>query len=134
MRSRVALLLLIFHRRKGKLGAHSLYFPVMLINLLFTLPNAELLLLWFSHSVMSDFTTPWTTALQASLSFTISQSLLKLMFIESVMPSNYLTPFFSCPQSLPASGSFPMNWLFASGGQSIGASTSVSILSMNIQG
>ena len=36
------------------------------------------------------FATPWTVAYQASLSFTISQSLLKLMFIESVMPSNYL--------------------------------------------
>ena len=43
-------------------------------------------------------------------------------------------PFSSCLQSFPASGSFPMNWLFASGGQSIGASTSVSVLPMNIQG
>ena len=39
---------------------------------------------------MSDFATPWTAALQASLSFTISQSLLKLMSIESVMPSKHL--------------------------------------------
>ena len=39
---------------------------------------------------------------------------------------------FSCPQSLPASGSFPLSWLLASGGQSIGASASV--LPMNIQG
>ena len=38
----------------------------------------------------------------------------------------------SCLQSFPASGSFPMSWLFASGGQSIGASASASILSMNI--
>ena len=36
------------------------------------------------------FVTPWTAAHQSSLSFTISQSLLKLMFIESVMPSNHL--------------------------------------------
>ena len=43
----------------------------------------------FSHSVVSDSVTPWTTAWQASLSITISQSLLKLMFIESVMPSNH---------------------------------------------
>ena len=41
---------------------------------------------------------------------------------------------FSCPQSLPASGSFPMSWLFASGGQSIGASASASVLPTNIQG
>ena len=45
---------------------------------------------FFSHSVMSDSATPWTAALQASLSFTISQNLLKPMSIESVMPSNHL--------------------------------------------
>ena len=53
--------------------------------------------------------TPWTAAPQASLSFTISQSLLKLMSIESVMPSDhpsFVTPFSSCLQSFPASGSF----------------------------
>ena len=43
-----------------------------------------------SCSVVSDFATPWTVAHQASLSFTISWSLLKLMSIESVMPSNHL--------------------------------------------
>ena len=47
-------------------------------------------MLLLSCSVMSDSATPWTAALQASLSFTISQSLLKLMSIESVMPSNHL--------------------------------------------
>ena len=48
-------------------------------------------LLLFSRSVMSwRFATPWTAARQASLSFTISQSLLKLMSIELVMPSNHL--------------------------------------------
>jgi len=44
----------------------------------------------FSRSVMSDSATPWTAARQASLSITNSQSLLKLMSIESVMPSNHL--------------------------------------------
>ena len=44
----------------------------------------------FSHSVVSNSLTPWTATHQASLSFTISQSLLKLMFIKSVMPSNHL--------------------------------------------
>ena len=51
----------------------------------------------------------------------------KPMSIESVMPSNHLIlccPFSSCPQSLPASGSFPMSQLFTSGGQSIGVSAS----------
>ena len=41
-------------------------------------------------SHVQHFVTPWTAACQASLCFTISQSLLKLMFIESVMPSNHL--------------------------------------------
>ena len=44
----------------------------------------------FSHSVVSDFATPWTAAPQASLSITNSQSLLKLMSILSVMPSSHL--------------------------------------------
>ena len=44
----------------------------------------------FSRSVVSDSATPWTAALQASLSITNSQNLLKLMSIESVMPSNHL--------------------------------------------
>ena len=49
------------------------------------------MLLLFSHSVMSDsLATPWTVAHQASLSFIISLSLLKLMSIESVMPSSHL--------------------------------------------
>ena len=43
-------------------------------------------------------------------------------------------PFSSCPQSFPASGSFPVNQLFSSGGQSIGASASASVLPMNVQG
>ena len=71
-----------------------------------------------SHAQLS--VTPWTVALQASLTFTISQSLLKLMTIESVMPSNPLIlcrPFSSCPQSFPASGSFPMSLQSVSDGQ-----------------
>ena len=47
--------------------------------------------------------------------------------------SSSVVPFSSCPQSLPASGSFPMSQLFASGGQSIGVSASASVLPMNIQ-
>ena len=82
------------------------------------------------------FVTPWPAARQAYLSFTISWSLLKLLSIESVMLSNHLilAACFSCPQSFPASGSFPMRWLFASGGQSIGASASASVLPINSQG
>ena len=47
--------------------------------------------------------------------------------------SSSVIPFSSCPQSSPASGSFPMSQLFASGGQSIGVSASTSVLPMNIQ-
>ena len=48
--------------------------------------------------------------------------------------SSSVVPFSSCPQSFPASGSFPVSQLFPSGGQSIGASASASVLPMNIQG
>ena len=48
--------------------------------------------------------------------------------------SSSIIPFSFCLQSFPASGSFPVSWLFSSGGRSIGASASVSVLSMNIQG
>ena len=48
--------------------------------------------------------------------------------------SSFFIPFSSRPQSFPASGSLPVSWLFASGGQSSGASASDSVLSMNIQG
>ena len=48
--------------------------------------------------------------------------------------SSSVTPFSSCLQSFPAPGSFPMSWLFTSGGQCIGASTSASVLPINIQG
>ena len=92
---------------------------------------------WFSCSSHTRlFETPRTAACQASLSFTISWSLFKFISIELVMPSNHLTlchPFSSHLQSSPALGSFQMSQLFASGGQSIGASASASVLPMNIQ-
>ena len=47
--------------------------------------------------------------------------------------SSSVIPFSSCPQSLPASGSFPISQLFAWGGQSIGVSASASVLPMNTQ-
>ena len=81
------------------------------------------------------FAAPWTAARQALLSFTISWGLLKLMFIESVMPpkhSSSATPFF-CLQSFPASGSFPMSYLFTSSSQRTGASATASVLPKDIQ-
>ena len=79
--------------------------------------NYSLVLAVQSLSHIRCFGTPWTAACQASLSF-ISQSLFKLMSVELGMPSNHLIlccPFSSCPQSFPASGSFPMSQLLASG-------------------
>ena len=59
----------------------------------------------FSHQVTSDSATPWTIACQASLSFMISSSLLKLMPIESVTPSYHLIlchPFLLLPSIFPS--------------------------------
>ena len=81
------------------------------------------------------FLTPWTAAGQISLSFNISWSLLKLMSIESVMPSNHLVlcrPLLLLPSIFPSIRVFSSQ-LFTSGGQSIGASASASVLPMNIQ-
>ena len=68
---------------------------------------------------------------QASLSFTISWNLLKLMSIESVMPSNHII---LCRPLLLLASIFPSELTLCSGGRSIGASAIVSILSVNIQG
>ena len=92
-------------------------------------------LLLFTHEVESDSATSWTAARQASLSFTISWSLLKLMSIELVIPSNYL--ILCClllllPSIFPSIRVFPNESAPCSGGQSIEASASV--LPVTIQG
>ena len=85
------------------------------------------------------FVIPGAAACQASLSFTISRSLLKLMSIGPLSwwchpsISSCVIPF-SCPQSSPASGSFQMSQFFSSGGQIIAASASASVLLMRSQG
>ena len=82
------------------------------------------------------YDTPWTAACQASLSITNSWSFLKLSPLsqwDHPTISSSVVPFSSCLQSFPASGSFPMSQLFASGGQSTGASAPASVLPMNIQ-
>ena len=93
-------------------------------------------LLLLSLSLVQLFATPWTAARQASLSFTISLSLLKLMSIKTVVPSNLL--ILCCcllllPSIFPIIRIFPVSWLLASGSQRIGASASASVLLMNIQ-
>ena len=82
------------------------------------------------------FETPAIAARQASLSITNSQSSLKLMSIESVMPSSHLIlyrPLFPLPSILPASESFPMRQFFTWGGQNTGVSALSSVLAKNTQ-
>ena len=89
-----------------------------------------------SLSCVQLFATPLTAACQASLSITNSQSLLKLMCIALMMPSNHLIlchPLLLLPSIFPSIMAFSMSWFFASGGQSIGVSALASVLPMNIQ-
>ena len=89
-----------------------------------------------SLSRVQLFMTPWTAARQASLSFTICQNCSNpcpLSWWCHPTISSSVVPFFSCPQSFPASGSFPMSQHFAWCGQSIGVSASTSVLPMNTQ-
>ena len=76
---------------------------------------------------------PMDCSTPGSLSITNSQSLLKLMSIKSVMPSNHLIFCHPLLQSFPTSGSFPMSLFFTSGSLSIGASASALVFSVNIQ-
>ena len=88
-----------------------------------------------SLSCIPLFVTPWTAARQASLSF-ISWSLLKLMSIESVIPSNHVIlchPFLLLPSIFPSISVFSNESAFPISGQRIGVSASASVLPMNIQ-
>ena len=78
-----------------------------------------------------------TAACQASLSFTISHSLLKFMSTESVMPSNHFVlcrPLLLLPSIFPSIRVFSNESVITSGDQGLGASASASVLPMNIQG
>ena len=96
--------------------------------------------LLFSVQLLSQiqlFATPWTAARQASLSFTNSQSLLKLMSIEMVISSNHLIlfhPILPSPSIFPSIKVFPNESALRISGQSTGALVSASVLPMNIQG
>ena len=89
-----------------------------------------------SFSCVRLFAAPWTAAHQASLSFAISQSLLKFSSIESVMPPNHLIlcrPLLLPPSISPSIRVSSISQFFTTGGQSIGVSASGSVLPMNIQ-
>ena len=102
-------------------------FPLVPLSVLVVVP---------SLSYFRLFVTPWTAEYQASLSLTISRNLLKLMSIESVMPSNHLIlchSFLLLLSIFPSIRSFPVSWFCTLGGQRIGISASASVLTMNIQ-
>ena len=100
---------------------------------------SSLLIICWCCSVLQSCLTLWDPMdcnMQSSLFFIIFQILLKLMSIETVMPSNHLIlchalPFL--PPIFPSIRSFPMSWYFESSGQSIGASASAPVLPINIQ-
>jgi len=90
----------------------------------------------FSHSVMSYSLQPHElrhTRPPCPLSSRVYPNSCPLSWWCHPIISSSVNPFSSCPQSFPASGSFPMSQLFASGGQSIGVSASTSVLPMNTQ-
>ena len=90
-----------------------------------------------SLSCVRLFSTPWIAARQASLSITNSRSSLRVrpssQWCHPAISSS-VSPFSSCPQSLPASKSFPMSQRFAWGGQSTGVSALASFLPKKSQG
>ena len=103
------------------------HFPYFISSPLYTAPvssfdppRASIILIFVAVQLLSRVqlsATPWTAAHQASLPFTVSWSLLKLMSTGRwCHPTNSssVIPFSSCLQSFPESGSYPMSWLFAS--------------------
>ena len=79
------------------------------------------------------FATPWITPPCPSPTPGVHLNSCPLCWWCHPAISSSVVPFSSCPQSFPASGSFPMSQLFSSGGQSIGVSASTSVLSINTQ-
>ena len=91
----------------------------------------------FSHSIMSDSLLPHESQHARppypSPTLRIYSNSCPLSWWCHQATSSSVAPFSSCPQSLPASGSFPVSQFFASGGQSIGVSASASVLPVNTQ-
>ena len=105
---------------------------------IFTLPLLLLVVVSFSHSVMSHSSQPHGlqyARLPCPLPSleTCSNSCPWSRWCHPTISSS-VVPFYSCPQSFPASGSFPVSQFFTSGGQITEASASASVLPMNIQG
>ena len=97
----------------------------------------KILLVQFSRSVMSNSLWPHgpqhtKLPCPSPIPGDYSNSCLSHWWCHPIISSSVI-PFSSCPQSFPTSGSFPMSWLFASGGQSTEVSASASVLPINIQ-
>ena len=115
------------HNLFSKFGFQKIYIYIYIYTHIYQFSSVQ----WLSHVQL--IATLWTAACQASLSITNSWNLLKLMSIESVMPSNHLIFYrpLLLPSIFPSIRVFPMSQLFPSGGQSIGVSASTSVLPMN---
>ena len=118
-------------------SVYSTILPIFKLSCCLTIEGWEILCIFWIVVVQSLsrvwlFATPWTAAQQASPEVCSSSCPLSWWCHPAI--SSSVTPFSSCPQSFPASGSFQESHLFTSGGQSIEASASASALPMNIQG
>ena len=94
----------------------------------------EIVVQLLSHDLL--FTTPWTAAHQAFLSFIsprVWSNSCPLSWWCYISFSSSASPLSPCLQSFPASESFPESWFLASGGQSIGTSALASVLPINMQ-
>ena len=133
----------VFHRKGGNFSKSLLSLPQALTYYFSQITSSRLVsyIFWcvcvqFSHSVMSD--SLWPRRLHharpprpSPTPGTCSNSCPSSWWCHPTNSSSVIP--FSCLQSFPASGSFPMSQFFASGGQSIGVSASASVLPMNIR-
>ena len=121
---------IIYHEQVGFIPGTQGFFSIH--------KSASVILLLFSPSVVSDSLPPHrlqhTRLPCPSPSPRVCSNSCPLRSWSYPTISASVIPFFSCSQSFPASRSFPLRQLFASGGQNIGVSTSASVLPMNIQG
>ena len=132
---------LLQHSSKASILQHSAFFIVQLSQETVRVTRVVLPWLYYLFKVQSlscvrHFATLWIAARQAFLSITNSgvhpNSCASSQWCHLAISSSVIA-FSSCPQSLPASGPFPLSQLFTWGGQSIGVSASASALPMNTQ-
>ena len=106
----------------------------IVIDIMFSVLHCDFVVVVQLLSHVWLFSTPWTAAHQASLSPRACSNFWQLSQWGHPLISTSVSPFSSCPQSFPTSRFLPVSWLFASGSQSVGASSSASVLPMKIQG